>query len=419
MRSMCQCLLAISMLSGSFATALHAEGPRDLVVIPQSAQQILVANDVKVTFKASAFFLAEWDQKNQGDMKALGIPFTVILPDVKETRTFYLFELHDGEEPPAAWTTLYRQGRNVIVPMSDADADGWSLQGQHAVRLWHEPHGWGRSAEQLVAYDCTSKPLISGVLDKTSQTQWLDWIEKLSGVDTVDIGGTTYTIATRFTVTMFSGASNAKGFDFVKQQAQAWGFTGANYEEDPFTTGPSGKNLVLTIPGQTAEEVILSAHLDSIYQSGNSTISAPGANDNGTGTATVLEAARLLRQYRFQRTIRLILFTGEEQGLFGSAAYANDHLLTSVLGVLNLDMFGYDSNGDRCFEIHAGTLPASIDIGNCFAASIGSYAWEAAWSALGLRMGVPSTEEAANTVYRHTPGAVSIEAARIWTPTPR
>jgi leucyl aminopeptidase len=369
-----RCLFAVSIFAGSCATALYADGAKDLVAIPQSAQQLLVAHGEKVTFKASAFFLAEWDAKQQNDMRALGIPFEVILPDVREQQSLFLFELHDGEEPPAAWTVIYRQGRNVIVPISEADAEQWSLQGQHAVRLWHEAHGWGRSEQQLVAYDCTSKPLISGLLDKTTQPQWMDWIEKLSGVDPVIIGGTSYTIATRFTATMFSGAPQAKGFEFVKQQAQAWGFAGANYEEDPFTTGPSGKNLVLKLPGQSTDEVILSAHLDSIFQAGDSTTSAPGANDNGTGTATVLEAARLLRQYRFQRTIRLILFTGEEQGLFGSAAYANDHSLTSVLGVLNLDMFGYDSNADRCFEIHAGTLPASNDIGNCFASSIGSYA---------------------------------------------
>ncbi len=367
-------VFAAAILVSAFATKLHAQERKDLVVIPQSAQQLLVALDEKVTLKASSFFLAEWTEKYQTDMKAKGVPFEVILRDVKEDTTLFMFELHDGEDPPAMWNVIYRKGRNVIVPISEADAELWTLQGQHAVRLWHEPRGWGRSVEQLVAYDCTSKPIIAGMLDKTSQPQWLDWIEKLSGLEPVILGGTSYTIATRFTTTMFSGAANAKGYEFVKQQAQTWGFSGANLEEDPFTTGPTGKNLVLTLPGQTTDEVILSAHLDSIFQSGNSTTSAPGANDNGTGSATVLEAARLLRQYRFQRKIRLILFTGEEQGLYGSAAYANDHPLTSVLGVLNLDMFGYDSNADRCFEIHAGTLPASNDIGNCFAASVGSYA---------------------------------------------
>jgi leucyl aminopeptidase len=361
-------------IAALFADPEFAAESKDLVAIPQSAQQVLVEREEKVTLKASAFFLAEWDAKHQSDMTAAGVPFTVILKDVTDDQTLYLFELHDGEEPPAAWRTIYRQGRNVIVVMTDAEADGWSLQGEHSVRLWHEPRGWGRPVSDLVAYDCSNKPLIAGLLGKTTQTQWMDWIEKLSGTETVAIAGTNYTIASRFTATMFSGAVQAKGFEFVKQQAQAWGFSGANYEEDPFTTGPGGKNLIVTIPGQTTDEVIISAHLDSIFQSGDSTTSAPGANDNGTGSATVLEAMRLLRQYRFQRTIRMILFTGEEQGLFGSAAYANDHPLASVLGVLNLDMFGWDSNADRCFEIHVGTLPASLDIGNCFAAVIGSYA---------------------------------------------
>ena len=348
--------------------------PKDLVVIPQSAQAALMERDEKLTLKAAAFYLAEWDRKYQSEMAALGIPFQVILKDVRDEQTLYLIELHDGEDPSADWRTLYRHGRDAIVLMDDVDAERWSRLGEHVVRLWHEPRGWGRAAESLVSFDCTNKPIIAGLLDKTSQARWIDWIEKLSGVEQVQIGGSPFTIATRFTTTMFSGATNAKGFEFVKQQAQAWGFSGASYEEDPFTVGPSGRNLILTIPGQSTDEVILSAHLDTIWQGGSSSTTAPGANDNGSGSATVLEAARLLRQYRFQRTIRLILFTGEEQGLFGSAAYTADHPLTSVLGVVNMDMFGWDGNGDRCFEIHAGTLPASIDVGSCFQTSIGAYA---------------------------------------------
>ena len=363
-------LLALFVSWGALAA-----DPKDLVVIPQSAQDVLTDRGIPVTFKASAFFLAEWDGSEQEAMRAAGIPFEVILRDVTPDREMYLFELHDGEDPPLSWQPIYRQGRNVIVVLSDQEAAKWALEGQHPVRLWHEPHGWGKPKSELVAYDCSFKPLIAEILGKATQAQWTDWIEKLSGVETVQIDGTTYQIDTRFTSTMFSGAANAKGYDFVRQQMQAWKFTGANLEEDPFTLGPGGKNLVLTIPGQTspASQVLLTAHLDSIWQTGSSATSAPGANDNGTGSATLFEAARILRQYRFDRTIKIIFWTGEEQGLFGSAAYTQDHAMGNILGVLNLDMFGYDANGDRCFEIHNGTLQASIDIGNCFNTSIGTY----------------------------------------------
>lgn len=68
------------------------------------------------------------------------------------------------------------------------------------------------------------------------------------------------------------------------------------------------------------EVVLLGAHLDS-WDLGT------GATDNGTGTVAVLEAARVLKAVGAapKRTIRFVLFTGEEQGLIGSAAYVSAH----------------------------------------------------------------------------------------------
>ena len=249
----------------------------------------------------------------------------------------------------------------------------------HAVRLPRRAIGWQPAASSFVPFDCAPKPLITTLLGRTNQTQWVDWIRKMSGVDPVNLGGTNYTIATRNSATTFTGAVHAKGYDYLLQQAGAWHYAPANTEQDPFTGsgGATWKNLILTIPGQTipGEIVVMSAHYDST--SGTPTSLAPGANDNGTGSATVFEAARLLRQFRFQRTIKLIWFTGEEQGLFGSDAYVADHSMTGYLGVVNLDMFGWDGNpapnGDRCFEIHVGNLAASADVGNCFSTSIASY----------------------------------------------
>jgi carboxypeptidase Q len=84
-------------------------------------------------------------------------------------------------------------------------------------------------------------------------------------------------------------------------------------------------------PGQA---VILGAHLDS-WDLGT------GVTDNGTGSMVVLEAARVLAQsgLKPKRTIRFILFSGEEQGLLGSRAYADAHAAQadSIQAVLVLD----------------------------------------------------------------------------------
>ena len=95
--------------------------------------------------------------------------------------------------------------------------------------------------------------------------------------------------------------------------------------DNKFIPGPrKNYNVVAEIPGteKPEEVVILSGHLDSWDGPGSE-----GAQDNGTGTCVTLEAARILGKMKIQpkRTIRFILWTGEEQGLFGSLDYVKKH----------------------------------------------------------------------------------------------
>ena len=85
---------------------------------------------------------------------------------------------------------------------------------------------------------------------------------------------------------------------------------------------PDGYNVVAEIPGHKKrdEVVMLGAHLDS-WAAGT------GATDNGAGSAVVLEAFRILRALNvpMDRTVRIALWSGEEQGLFGSRGYVRAH----------------------------------------------------------------------------------------------
>jgi Zn-dependent M28 family amino/carboxypeptidase len=203
----------------------------------------------------------------------------------------------------------------------------------------------------------------------------------LSGARPVTIAGEETHITSRYSPSMFDGSPNARAFEFVLEQVQGW-YPEQQIEEMPYTvtsreTGETftWKNLILTLPGTDYPEevVILSAHLDSISRE-NPEEYAPGAEDNGSGSAALLEAARLMQGMRFERTVQIIWFTGEEQGLIGSTRFVRALKDPSViLGVINLDMFGYDSNDDRCFELHVGTLPQSDAVGQCFVESIEAY----------------------------------------------
>lgn len=92
------------------------------------------------------------------------------------------------------------------------------------------------------------------------------------------------------------------------------------------------------------EIVLIGGHYDSISRNGT----APGADDNATGTTTVLEVARLLAGSNFERTLVFAAFSGEEQGLVGSAAFAEwaAHSNWNIIAMINVDMIGYVAPGD-------------------------------------------------------------------------
>jgi len=85
--------------------------------------------------------------------------------------------------------------------------------------------------------------------------------------------------------------------------------------------------------------VLMGAHLDDVPSFGY----APGADDNASGVAAVLEAARVMRNYNFAHTIRFAAFNAEEQGLIGSdslAAFASSQTDT-IIAALCYDMIGH------------------------------------------------------------------------------
>ncbi|MBE3071521.1 MAG: M28 family peptidase, partial [Acidobacteria bacterium] len=102
---------------------------------------------------------------------------------------------------------------------------------------------------------------------------------------------------------------------------------GLQAESDYFTFGASNyttSNIIATIPGRVAPDrvVIVCAHYDSYSTQAKTT--APGADDNASGTAAVMEIARILAGNEFDFTIKLIGFSAEEWGLYGSKHYAQE-----------------------------------------------------------------------------------------------
>jgi Zn-dependent M28 family amino/carboxypeptidase len=110
---------------------------------------------------------------------------------------------------------------------------------------------------------------------------------------------------------------------------------------------PNGVEIVDVLGFQEGTEkhrvIIIGAHIDSrVTDAMNATSDAPGANDNGSGVALVLEAARILSKQKFRATIVYAIFSGEEQGLWGGTLLAETAKQKNwtVSAMLNNDIVG-------------------------------------------------------------------------------
>ncbi len=129
-------------------------------------------------------------------------------------------------------------------------------------------------------------------------------------------------------------------------------------------------SVIATLQGDAPGPLfVMSGHYDDCNgDCTNGTRLAPGADDNGSGSAAVLEAARVMASHRFRGTIVFAIFDGEELGLWGSAHYADELKAagTAVAADLNNDIIGNSTGGNGAHEpgtvrVFSEALPPGAD----------------------------------------------------------
>jgi Zn-dependent M28 family amino/carboxypeptidase len=162
------------------------------------------------------------------------------------------------------------------------------------------------------------------------------------------------------------------------------------------TTRARGTNVIADLPGRRRGVVLLGAHLDSV-------VNGPGINDNGSGSALVLEVARQARRLKIRprNGLRFAFWGAEEIGLVGSTSYARSlsrAQRSRIRGVLNFDMVGsrnfarlvYDGNGqpsgsdriENAFRAYFSARGLSVE-----EASLGGGSDHAAFARAGIPVG--------------------------------
>jgi acetylornithine deacetylase/succinyl-diaminopimelate desuccinylase-like protein len=179
----------------------------------------------------------------------------------------------------------------------------------------------------LQSISFSQSSLVQSIIDQANIDSLIFFVEELSGEVETNIGGTPYTILSRNK----NQPGNDKAADYIQQKFESYGLEVTNQ-----SFSSSGRNVYAVQQGTDYpnQKYIISAHYDDMP---SGTI-APGADDNASGTASVLEAARIISQYVSEYTIIYALWDEEEQGLVGSDYYATQAAAAgdSILGVINL-----------------------------------------------------------------------------------
>lgn len=196
-------------------------------------------------------------------------------------------------------------------------------------------------------------PNVASVINQVSSDQLMDNLNYLTGVKQVTVPSGTFAITSRHS----NQFTNQIAEEYLKQRLESYGLS--TYMQ--YFDGGGG-NVIATQSGYKfpQKQIIICAHFDNMPSS----YIAPGADDNGSGTSAVLEAARILSKFKTDYTIIYALWDKEEQGLLGSSYYAYQARARNddIVAVINLDMIGWDSNNDNIAEVHYRNYSTSTSI---------------------------------------------------------
>lgn len=166
------------------------------------------------------------------------------------------------------------------------------------------------------------------------------FVRELTGNEEVEINGRTHKILSR----MSEDPGKDLAACYIEKKLESFGLSVINQ-----IFLHQGRNIIAIQYGNEYPDryYIISAHYDSYCFPGHGD-TAPGADDNASGTAIVLEAARILSNYSVKSSIIYALWDMEESGLVGSKAYADyaESINMNIEGVINIDMVAWDKDND-------------------------------------------------------------------------
>lgn len=342
MRRLLPLALGLLLLIPCLASAHYTHGVGDAFALVRAGSEdgpALQDEGLYIVAELRDGFLAFIDDHELAHLRAEGITVEVLVEKDDASREYLI--VHDHEHPAGAGhahpephpsAELLFTGdhyRIMSVPAELLEAQPNCVP--ELQRIYRRPLSFVRTPWRdatLAARSVTTDPDVVEALAGITESPLQDQVQTLQDFDTRH--------------SEYTGGELASYW--IRDQFFSYGYLDVTLHD----YNSWNDNVVCVKPGAVYpdEIVVIGAHYDSINYSNNA--DAPGADDNASGSVAVLEAARVLRDIEFERTIVFICFSGEEEGLVGSDAWASDAADAGldIIGMLNLDMIAYRAAGD-------------------------------------------------------------------------
>jgi hypothetical protein len=327
----------VALLLVAVASQATASPDASLIVIPDARPghgARLVVEGIPVVRDMERFLLVAAPPEAIRALDDLGVEYTILDRSV-EGRTFYTIWVRDrqGLQALASFPgidILYSDGIDAVVRAAPPDAEEAAAAGFEIARVFLRPVRIAAEERPAGApIRLETDPLIQEMVDSVSITSVTTAVQRLQD----------------FRTRYCRHDSCAAAANWIKSRFESFGIDSVYLHWfDPEIK----HNVVAVIPGVKNPEklVVVGGHYDSITGNHNY---CPGADDDASGTALVIECARILSRYRFDYTLVFVAFGGEEVGLVGSEAFAAlaEARGDTILAAVCADMIGYVAPGDE------------------------------------------------------------------------
>ena len=301
-------------------------------------------------------------------LAAAGLSARVLDPDMAGAAYYLAYPAPNRPRPEwsAYGRLLLDDGEQALLRATAEDARRLALAGAELRMLTLTPKPLRPTvAQNAIPAVVDPDPLVQAMIDQITTDTIYHYLQGFAGDVPVWVDGGWYTITSREST---SGTPILKAAHYLGEQYAAHGL---DVEYHVWNAG-HGPNVIGQYTGMINPDdiYIIGGHLDDVG-------AGPGADDNASGTIAGLIAAEVMSQFQWGCTLRFVGWTGEEYGLWGSAAYAQRSYQQgeNIVGYLNLDMIAWNTIGSTPgIDLrYSPSIPASLQLAQLFADVLTAY----------------------------------------------